>query len=255
MIRYYFNYQFRAITRHGVHSPFVYDLIETVFRDRREFDCYEELSEIRKRLKADKTLIGITDLGAGSKRPASKKTVSEILLMSVQRKSYQRLLFRLVNRYQPKLVIELGTSLGLTTSYILAGMPKDGQLYTFEGDPQILDYAMKNVIPADKRVHAVQGNFDDTLPEFLQSGKKIDLAYIDGNHTYEATLRYFEWLQPHLSETGCIVFDDIYWSKDMMKAWEKIIEHPASQTSVDIFKLGMVFTAPAKVKQHFMVKF
>ncbi len=255
MIRYYLNYQFRALTRHDVHSPFVFDLIETVFRDHTKYPVYGELEDLRKSLKKNRTPIKITDLGAGSRKPSAVKTVAEILKTAVQKKGYQRLIYRLIKKYQPKIVLELGTSLGLTSRYMLAALPKNGKLYTLEGDPAILKFATQQVISGDSRVNAIEGNFDDELPELLNSGVKIDMAYIDGNHTYDATLRYFEMILPYLAENGFIVFDDIYWSKDMMKAWEKIVKHPASQTSIDLFKLGIVFTEKAKVKQHFMLKF
>jgi predicted O-methyltransferase YrrM len=105
-------------------------------------------------------------------------------------------------------------------------------------------------------IHQQTGNFDDLLPSVIHHLSSIDLAYIDGNHRYEPTLRYFTQLLPALHNNSILVFDDIHWSADMEKAWRQIQQHPAVQCTVDIFFLGFVFFRKEfKVKQHFTVRF
>ena len=40
---------------------------------------------------------------------------------------------------------------------------------------------------------------------------KIDLIFIDGDHTYEGVKRDWELFLPHLSEFGVVVFHDTLW--------------------------------------------
>lgn len=258
MIRDYLRYRLGWQTRHDIHSPFIFDFIETVLRDGKKYPEYAELKELRRKLSQDQTSIELTDLGAGSHQPAKSKTVAQLLNVAVQPSKYQQLLFRMIRKYSPEHVIELGTSLGLSTAYLGKAMSPGSSLTTFEGDPAILDVARRNsfsIVSPDVKLESVLGNFDQTLPEYLNSGAKVDLAYIDGNHTYEATLRYFECLLPRMSVNGILIFDDIYWSEGMKKAWIEIHQDKRTQYTADLFKLGVVFLAPVLVKQHFVLKY
>jgi predicted O-methyltransferase YrrM len=84
----------------------------------------------------------------------------------------------------------------------------------------------------------------------------IDLLYIDGNHRYEPTIRYFEEAWPHLNEYSVVVFDDIHWSSEMEKAWHQVIKDPRITLSIDLFFIGLVFfRKDFKVKQDFSIRF
>ncbi len=251
----FFTYQLKALTRHGVHSPFIYVLQDQVFLDKTNYPVYANGEALLRKLKSDKTIICLTDLGAGSKKPAKVKTVGQIAQQATQQKKYRELLFRMVKWYQPATVLELGTSLGVTTNYLWAGLPAGAKLFTLEGDPAILAFAKTNTLPANDNLTTVLGNFDDTLPTLLDTLPAVDFVYLDGNHTYDATMRYFNWLLPKLSEQAILVFDDIYWSDGMKKAWQEIIKHPCCQYTADLFQLGLVFFTPAKVKQHFVLRY
>ena len=105
-------------------------------------------------------------------------------------------------------------------------------------------------------VELVEGNFDDTLPEMLGSMPVVDMAFIDGNHRKEPTLRYFDQILTHTHNFSMIVLDDIHWSAEMEAAWEAIKAHPQVRMSIDLFFVGIVFFREEfKVKQHFTIRF
>jgi predicted O-methyltransferase YrrM len=105
-------------------------------------------------------------------------------------------------------------------------------------------------------IQQVTGNFDDTLPGILSSLSRLDLVFIDGNHRYEPTMRYFNQLLPHMNVNSVMIFDDIHWSRDMEQAWNEVRENSAVQLSVDLFFIGLVFfNDQFKVKQHFTIRF
>lgn len=98
--------------------------------------------------------------------------------------------------------------------------------------------------------------FEDFLSSEEIAGKKFDLIYLDGNHTYEATINYFKTLLSHVHDSSVMIFDDIYWSEGMTKAWEEIKAHPAVTVTIDLFKLGLVFFRKEnKEKEDFMLRF
>lgn len=242
---------------HGIHSPFVYDFVTKVLNDRRHYYAYDKVEALRARLGKDKKVIPVEDLGAGSGRDrAAERSIASLAGNAAKPARLGQLLFRIVDHYQPGVCIELGTSLGLTSAYLALGNPK-GKLYTLEGSPAIANVANENFLSLGiDNVELLTGNFDDTLMPLLQGLEHIDLAFIDGNHRYEPTMRYFGQLMQKTHDQSMLVFDDIHWSEGMEKAWEEIKADPRVTLSIDLFFLGIViFNPDIKVKQHFTVRF
>lgn len=242
---------------HGIHSPFVFDFITHVLNDDRHFYAYQSIEKIRQLLLIDKQELVIEDLGAGSRvKKENTRQVCEIAGSSLKPKKFGQLLFRMVNRYAPPTILELGTSLGVTTAY-LATAKKDAAVITMEGAKAVAALAKKNFLAMDlSNIEMVEGNFDETLPSVINRIDKIGLAFIDGNHRLEPTLRYFRQLLPVVHEQSILVFDDIHWSKEMEEAWEAIKQDSSVTLTIDLFFIGIVFfRKEQKVKQHFTIRF
>lgn len=242
---------------HGVHAPFVFELITKVLNDDRNFYAYAPVEELRNELLRDNRMITVADFGAGSRvRKENTRKLGDIAASSLKPKKFGQLLFRLVNYYAPQTILELGTSLGITTSY-MALAKKDAKLITMEGAPEIAKLAKQHFARLDcNNIELCEGNFDDTLKEVLQKNPVIDFAFIDGNHRYEPTMRYFEQLLPVMQDHAVLIFDDIHWSREMEQAWTDIQQHPAVTLSVDLFFIGLIFfRKEQKVKQHFTIRF
>lgn len=205
----------------------------------------------------DETVIPITDFGAGSRLNLSQeRKVSAIAKSSLKPKKYSQLLFRMVNYFQPSFVLELGTSLGITSSYLASGN-NNAKVITMEGSPHVAAIARKNFEWLQlKNISVIEGNFDDTLPKLISSTQTADFVFIDGNHRKEPTIRYFEQLLPKISSNSIFIFDDIHWSKEMEEAWETIKQHNAVTLSIDLFFIGIIFfRKEQKEKQHFTIRF
>lgn len=238
---------------HGVHSPFVYALVENVFSDTNEFYVFEELKTIRRALLKDNTVLQITDFGAGSKKlNSSQRKVKDIAQFGISSNHQSEILFKLINYLQCKVIIELGTSIGLNTMY-LSSATASSTVYTIEGSDALRSFSDKLFKDHSKNnIQLLHGNFDDVLPNLLSSIESFDLMYIDGNHTLEATIRYFDWALKKTTPNSVIIFDDIYWSKEMTEAWEKIKQNNKVRLSIDCFYFGMVFfKTEIKQKEHF----
>lgn len=255
--RKYIAYLLHSNNRHAVHSPFVYTLIEEVLRDQRKFYAFGEIEKRRRRLLADHSTIQITDLGAGSSlQRTTERRVWEIARYAAKPAKYGRLLFRLAHYFMPEDMLELGTSLGISTSYLAAACAS-ARVVTLEGCPEISSIALETFrqIGLDN-IRLITGNFDDTLGPALLGMKKLDLAFIDGNHRKEPTLRYFSQCLTKTHAGSVLIFDDIHWTTEMESAWKEIIAHPAVTGSIDLFFMGLVFFREEfREKQHFVLRY
>ena|SRR2546423_14737 len=242
---------------HGVHSPFVFEFITQVLNNDREYYCYKTIEQLRHQLKHNNTLLVLEDLGAGSRVHASyKRKVSDIATSSLKPKKFAQLLFRMVNFYKPETILELGTSLGITTAY-LASVDPCNKIITIEGAKAVAGIAGKNFQQLQlNNIQIAEGNFDDTLPTTIDQLSRIDLAFIDGNHRKEPTLKYFNEILTKTTESSILIFDDIHWSREMEEAWQNIKAHPSVTLSIDLFFIGIIFfRKEQKVKQHFAIRF
>lgn len=253
----YINYQLTSCTEHDLHSPFLYNFYEELIKNENPFGDFDTLNELRTKLSKNNTSIAVTDFGAGSKKfDNSTRVIKEIYKHGIAPKKQAEFLYRLVNKFQPKTIIELGTSIGLTTLYFSKALP-NSMIYTIEGCPNLYEFSKKNFIENNaKNITSINGNFNDKFPALLNEIENIDFIYIDGNHGYEPTLNYFEHSLKKINKNSIIVFDDINWSDDMQKAWQIIHQHPTVTLSLDLFYFGIVFfRTENKEKEHFILKF
>lgn len=242
---------------HGVHSPFVFEFIIKVLNDNRHFYAYEQVEALRQLLLNDKTVLEVEDFGAGSAlNKTNSRSVADIARHAAKSKKYAQLLFRIVNHYQPVNILELGTSLGISTAYMAMANTK-AAVVTGEGSKAIATQALHNLRKLGlQQVTLIPGNFDDILPQMLAKLPAVDLAFIDGNHRLEPTVRYFEQLLPAINDMSIVILDDIHWSEGMEQAWQQVKEHPAVTLSIDLFFIGLVFfRKDFKVKQHFTIRY
>jgi len=249
-------HRFRSKNRHGLHSPFIYRLVDDVIYDNKHKEVYDIVEEQRDLLLKDDRKITVTDLGAGSHVNNNKqKKISDITTNALKPPKLAKLLHRLAAFTQPANIIELGTCLGITTIYLQQAAP-NAKVYTLEGCPQTAGVAKEVFERAGLNdIKVITGNFDDTLGGVLDSQEKLDFVYIDGNHQRDATLRYFEWCLPKVHEGTMLIFDDIYWSDGMKQAWEQIKAHPRVSATVDLFWIGLVFFKTGQAKEDFKIRF
>jgi predicted O-methyltransferase YrrM len=243
--------------RHGLHSPFVYKLVDEVIYDLKPKAAYDKIEQQRDKLLVDDRYINVTDLGAGSRaNKNNRKKISDITINALKPPKLAQLLYRITAFVKPRNIVELGTCLGITSLY-LHEAASDAKVYTLEGCPQTAGVAKQVFERAGvNNIELVTGNFDDTLDSVLSRQEQLDLVYIDGNHTKSATLNYFNQCLPRVHENTLLIFDDIYWSDGMKEAWAEIKAHPQVMITVDLFWIGLVFFKKDRAqKEHFKIRF
>ena len=253
----YVKYWFSSKTTHGIHSPFVFELYNEVIRKNSSYYSFDKIEQLRQRLLYSQKEIEVTDFGTGT---SGKRTVAQIAARSLKSEKYGQLLFRLANHIRPNAVLELGTSLGISTAYLASAAP-NAKVTTIEGCPNISAEAKKNFESLGlKNIETVIGNFDTILSRTLVSELKtrdsrLDFVFFDGNHKKEPTLNYFNQCLSQANNDSLFIFDDIHWSDEMEEAWEEIKKDPKVTVTIDLFFIGLVFFRKEQAKENFILRY
>jgi predicted O-methyltransferase YrrM len=250
--RSFIRHLFQARGPHGVHSPFVYELITVVLRSKKRGLKYSQIELRRAHLKRVSTILDVTDYGAGSRvQQRSRRRVGDIARTALQPASHARALSLLAQHAGAKHILELGTSLGITTAHLADSTP-NGNVFTLEGSEAIAGIARENwkELGLDN-IECSIGRFSDTLVSALKRMPSVDFVIIDGDHRGEACLEYLESIVPYTKENTVIVIDDIYWSPSMTAAWEKCVADARFTLTLDFFDFGVLYFSKGRVKEHF----
>lgn len=254
-IKSYLKFLWLSKNEHAVHSPFVFTLITKCFYDKKSKHEYLVLKKYRKSLLENKNTIEVTDFGAGSKVfKSNSREISKIAETAGISSKRAELLFRVTNYFQPKHILEIGTSLGLATAALSLGN-KNSEITTLEGCENTIGIA-KNQLQTINRstVKFINTEFSAYLKNTKLKSQFFDLIYFDGNHQKQATLDYFEALLPTITNNTVWIFDDIHWSKEMEEAWKIIQKHPKVTVTIDTFQWGFVFFRREQPKEHFIIR-
>lgn len=253
----YLKYIFLAKHRkgHGIHSPFIFHLVSKVFRNKTDYDVVCSIEKVRKKLRSDHRSINVNDLGSGKdKRTTKIRKVSEIARYSPVPSKYGQLLSNLASEFGKPMIVELGTSFGISTMYLASGSP-ESVVYTIEGSGEIAEIARRNIAETGlKNITSLTGSFDEMLPEVFKNSVKPGLVFIDGDHRKEPLLRYFRRIAEGSDNNTVIVIDDIYYSQEMQDAWDEIRNDEKVSVTVDIFRMGIVFFRKGITPQNYIVR-
>lgn len=246
------KYQKNASSKYYLHSPLVYDFYLKVLELSVD-DSLQKIKEARKQLAKRYSLLQKYEHATNS----INFTSSQILERKVAVKhKYGKLLYALSKHYQPKCIVELGTSIGISTAYLAAGNPT---AKVISADANRDATAVAKDFHQQLRLNNIEllsGLFDKLLPSVLTQVETPCLIYIDGNHTYDATLSYFQAFLPFMRDGSILVFDDIYWSKEMTAAWHQIKQHPQVKLTIDVYQFGICFFSNEKLaKEDFVLSY
>ncbi len=254
-IKSYLKFLWNSKNQHGVHSPFVYNLVTKCFYDKKNYPEYSILKNYRNSLLENKNTIEVTDFGAGSRVfKSNTRAINQIAKNAGISSKRAELLFRIVNYFQPETILEIGTSLGLATSALSLGN-KNSKIITLEGCPQTINECQLQLQKFNiNNVECINTEFSSYLKNPKPETRNSKLIYFDGNHSKKATLEYFELLLPTITNDSVWIFDDIHWSADMEEAWEIIKNYPQVIVTIDTFQWGIIFFRIEQEKEHFVIR-
>lgn len=234
-----------------------------------ELKWVNKIKEIRDHLRQSSEEIKFEDFGAGShidsisvEKTNNKEVITKTLRKICEATVLYRwgtLLFKLVRTFKPLMCLELGTCVGISSSYQAAALELNnkGKLITIEGAPSLAEIAKKTSKKLNlERISGKVGLFRDVLPDLLPQIKPIDFAFIDGHHDGQATVNYFKQIYPFLSESAILLFDDISWSKDMRNAWKTFERDNNIKFTIDLWSMGIcVISKGQEKKKNFKILF
>ncbi len=252
-IKSYFNHWLNAVDAHSIHSPFFFDFYNKVIKkENQNAPDFAAIEELRHKLLVNTTEVTINDLGAKSTHfKKDSRTLSRIAETSLSPATYCRLYHRIIHYIEATHILELGTSMGMTTLYL--AQKKNAHVTTFEGNPSMINVALTHFEYFNtKNIELVEGNLDAELSNYLLKPAKIDFVLMDANHRFEPTMRYFNLLSRRMADKGVIVIDDIYYSEEMNRAWKELSNHQLVYGSLDLFRCGILFFDPALNRQHYI---
>lgn len=246
----------------GIHSPYLFEWVRMVVQEKNSYYVWEAIEQIRHQLLQDNKVLDIVDYGSGArvKGELRKCRMCDVARSSLEPAKYAQLLFRLINWLGHEkhttsgnglYIMELGTSLGVTTAYLASANSND-RVVSFEGCPSVAAIARANWKKLGlNNVTSVEGNLDDTLFDFVRACEKVDVVFVDANHTYDATCRYITLLLQKLHSKSVLILDDIHYNLEMQRAWQWLCSLPEVTTTMDFYQVGIVFFNPYFLRKHY----
>ena len=245
----------KPTTGHGIHSPMVYDFTRTVLGNHNNLDTPNEVNWFRDWHMDSQISLAPSDYGASSRNMKKSEKLDILIRNSSVSPKAGAMLNRLAKWANAKHILELGTSVGISTMYLASANP-NSTVVTLEGDWQRVEFATNSFDLFNfKNIKLIEGDFDQGLKQAFDILPTLDIVFFDGNHKAEPTLRYFKQCLKHINENSIFIFDDIRWSHEMYKAWKVVSKHKSVSISIDLFQMGIVFFRKGIIKQHFKINF
>lgn len=152
-------------------------------------------------------------------------------------------LWQLTRTTGARRVLEMGTCVGISGSYLAAAAgrrPTGGTLRTLEGREDRAEVARETFARLGlDDVEVVVGTFRRTLDAVLDDDP-FDLAFVDGHHDGDATLAYVDRIRAASAPGAVLVLDDIRWSDSMTAAWAEVRQRLSSSAAADLGRVGVV---------------
>ena len=246
----YVNFIFSATNQHGVHSPFVYQLVTKCFYNRKNRPEYRKIGEYRKDVFQEKQQLHIQP-NCSTFFKANTYKISKLAKIYAPSWKRSKFLTRLTNYLNCKSVLEIGTQMGIRTSCFASH--KNCDVITIDNCEETQKIAREKL----KKHHFSTIKFclqEFTQQEILVDQKKIDCIYIGNTRKKQSTLHLFEEALKKVHNDSVILIEGLHWSKDMNQAWKEIKENKQVSVTIDTFYLGLVFFRKEQAKEHFKIR-
>lgn len=226
----YLVFIFYSKNQHGIHSPFVYNLVTKGFYKRLSSQNLSLFFDYKKELK--------NEIKTSKYNEISKKKGKFIV--------------KLIQYLPIKNILEIGTSYGTSTAAISCAS-KNLNITTLEKCEKVggianhlfKKYHLKNITLLVEDYQASIRSIKN---------KTFDLIYLSKKHDELVTLDFFKSCLPFVNNNSVIVFENIHRSKEMERVWEKVKSHSKVSITMDTFQWGLVFFRKEQHKEHFTIR-
>lgn len=211
-------------------------ILDSMFQMSSYIDC----CEYRLNMLADNTMLNVKDFGTGN---SGQRKVKDIACKSSTDVRYGGVMQKIIDAFKVESILELGTSVGIGTMFLARTNAKT-EVTTIEGCPETSKFAKSEFAKRKiANVNFINDDFDHLFASNMLKDQRFDLAFIDGNHTSEATIRYFDnIIKRYSNKKSIIIVDDINWSRDMYDAWKEISSRMPDSLRINLFRMGIIFS-------------
>jgi len=232
------KYFLRLQTRFSVHSPFLYSWICKIHD--RHYTRAPLSRKYRRQLLKERGSFVKNEKGAGSQKLGTERLISQEARVSGANKTYGSFLANCVAHMKAKRILELGTSLGIGTSFLIEGSKGKSEITSVDACSESQQIAREKLMAyyPDHSINLINKSFE----EFFNSAEygKFDFIVLDGDHRGVKVLEYIKLLKPIMEENAVIIIDDIRWTRDMYNAWRTLCEDKDFQLSLEYLRFGVL---------------
>lgn len=167
------------------------------------------------------------------------------------RETYFHFMWLLSHWFKPEVSVEIGTRGGKTALHLAHGNPF-GFVHTIDivsGCSKLVadlaqQYGLKNVRGVCFDSMQAKEALNACFMSPIETWPKIDLLFIDGNHTYTSSYGDYLHFRPFVRDGGLIVFDDTRLDVDMVRAWQRIADPKIELPELHYMGFGVAIKTP-----------
>ena len=238
---------------YGVHSPFVFNLITKVIEERCSYYSFYDIELIRKQLLFRDDVIAYPD--RQQKGKLCRRTVGEIVEREAIKPKHGALLFRLTNYFKSRNILQLGSSMGLSTLYLTSYAP-GLKCIALENVPEFapiarIAYEKGGHNPVDLRI----GSNKELLPQALEDLKQVDFVFFNTLYEQPDNVWLFNECTKYAHDGSLFVFEGIKANQKMREFWKEICARPEVTVTIDLYSMVIVFFNKKLHKRNYIVYF
>jgi len=250
----YLKYLFASGTRHSVHSPFVYTLINEVFKNRKLCPVLENIDNCRDSDINSWTKVRDAKIVEKPKIIRFKRTISPIIRYDISKK-YGQLLFRLIEYFKPSTIIQSGVNSGFSSIYLTTAN-SNAKVFIWSGigyESEAINTLLDKFQVSENVKYLNKINLDSSY--FIHERGKVDFVFLGADEGGDQVYADFETFVKIAHNETVFVINAIHQSAGIEKVWSNITNHACVTVSIDIYGLGLVFLRKELSKQKFVLRF
>lgn len=165
-------------------------------------------------------------------------------------KVYLNKIIKKINKDNP-VALEIGSYIGASSCFLANSLTKqNGKLYCIdtwqndsmtEGEKDTYKEFKKNTARYEKVIIPLRGYSYNVVKEFENYNKKIDILFIDGDHSYEGCKTDWQLYSSYLNKNAVIIFHDTGWAEGVKKVINEYVLNKADQivklSNMEIYEL------------------
>lgn len=213
-------YKIRHHRGHGIHSPFVFNLVTKVIEEKTPYYKYEDI----------------------------KYYIDNHPYVKCKITKYDRLSFRLTNYFGVRHILEIGSGNGVNTLFLTAPN-KDMECVCIETSSRKYEIARKFYQDWDRNIALLT---DTELPLLTQKQDCIFINLNEFKHLDNSIVSYISSLS---HEKTFIIVRGIRTNKHCKALWKSIAAMDSRTALLDLFHIGIVFFDKSLYRWRYQISF